>query len=158
MKRPADERIPGIIDRFLKGNATGDELAELAAWRAESPVNEVEYRRMERLIHTARSLGVPVGTAPARPTGASIVDAIDHTRTAEVGRVGKRGPLWAPWCIAAAAAVVALLGYADRRPADWAPAEVVTGTTELATVKLAEWYRGATCSLEQTARAGRQLP
>jgi len=129
-----------LIDRARRGEASEAELAELAAWRRGSPENERQYRSTVRLLEAARSLGPVMSTIPV-PTSADI-----RARAASRRRFAGVSPTmrWAPWAIAAAAGIVAIVALRSRTtPAadavpGWGATEVVTGATELATVQLGE--------------------
>jgi ferric-dicitrate binding protein FerR (iron transport regulator) len=127
-----------LIERVVRGEASADERAELAAWRRLTPENERHFRRTERLI-VAASERRPRGGVPPRPSADALL-AASAARTA-AGRA-RGGARWLPWGVAAAAsaaALVAVLGvgeWGDDGP--WAPAEIVTGATELATVTLGD--------------------
>ncbi|MGH7576103.1 MAG: DUF4880 domain-containing protein, partial [Longimicrobiales bacterium] len=129
-----------LIERALRGEASEAELAELVGWRRASPEHEQHYRRTERLIAAARTLRAdPV--AP-RPSAALIIaGSAAGGMAARALVVARRSRLEraAPWAVAAAAVLVAVLNLGDRgSPPAGAPAEVVTGSTELATVKLGD--------------------
>jgi transmembrane sensor len=129
-----------LIDRARRGEATSEEMARLDVWRRASPENDRSYRDVVRLLDAGHALGTvaPVG---AWPTAAEIV-----ARAGAQRRVAGRGLVlrWAPWAIAAAAAVVAAVALRESRAPSgapelsWGAAEVVTGATELATVQLGE--------------------
>lgn len=144
-----------LIERALRGGASEAELAALVAWRRAAPENEQHYRRIERLIAAARTLRADA--AVPRPSAASIIASAPNTspQRGEAGRdaaararphTGPRGSSRrsrlarsAPWAVAAAAVLVAMLNLRDAGgPADSGPAEVFTGATELATVKLSD--------------------
>ena len=127
-----------LIDRARRGEATPAELAELTAWRAASAENERQYRATIRLLDAGRALAA---TDPlvGRPTAAEII-ARGASRRRFAGR--SAAVRWAPWIIAAAAAIVAAVTLRARANEDvvpgWGATEVVTGATELATVQLGE--------------------
>jgi transmembrane sensor len=129
-------RLDAIIERALQGEATEAELAELAVWRNASPENERHCRRTERIIAAARSLR-PRGSVPPRPTAGAIIAAVESRHSTRRDRL--RAPArWIPWSIAAAAVLVAAIALGGNGDVPWAPAEVVTGASELATVKLGD--------------------
>ena len=128
-----------LIDRARRGEATSEEMARLDVWRRASPENDRSYRDTVRLLDAGHALGV-VAPAVDRPTAAEIVARAGARRRVGGGLVLR----WAPWAIAAAAAVVAAVALGTPRAAStapelsWGAAEVVTGATELATVQLGE--------------------
>ena len=131
--------VDALIERALRGEASESELAWLAAWRAASPENERLYRRTERLVAEARGLGADAAPVPRRPTAEDVVARVAlarHRRGSAVRTVAR----WAPWAAAAAAVLVAALDIGRPRGAGagWTPAEVITGPSELATVKLGD--------------------
>lgn len=128
-----------LIDRARRGEATDDELEELAAWRRESAENERRYQTTMGLLDAARSLG-RANLGLARPSSAEIIARANSRRRFAGTTVVAR---WAPWAIAAAAVVVAAVSLGGRtRIGDaipgWGATEVVTGVSELATVQLGE--------------------
>lgn len=138
MSPGTDRPIDALIERAVRGEATAEELARLAAWRAAAPENERLYRRTERLVAAAMELRPDADAVPPRPAAEDVVARVALTRR-------RRGPVvhaaarLAPWAVAAAAVLVAALEVARPvRDAGWAPAEVVTGPNELATVKLGD--------------------
>lgn len=138
MSQEPNPFMDALIERALSGEASEEELARLAAWRGAAPENERQYRRTERLVRAARELRSAADPVPRPPTSEDVIArvALTRRRRATAARAAAR---WAPWAVAAAAVLVAALEVA--RPgsdADWAPAEVVTGPSELATVKLGD--------------------
>jgi ferric-dicitrate binding protein FerR (iron transport regulator) len=125
-----------IIERSLAGEATESERIRLDAWRRASTANEAHYRRTERLLKAARALSVATpSTRP--PSASSIIAAVD--RVGRSARTRQRVWRWAPWLIATAALVVAALNLRAPTNSPASPgSEVVTGSNELATVKLAD--------------------
>lgn len=125
-----------LIERALRGEASESERMRVTEWRQASPENEQAYREIARLVEATRSL-TRAAQVPARPAAGSIV-----SRAASAGQAKSRGWLlrWVPWTVAAAALLAAIaLGLRPAvEPAGWAPAEVVTGASELATIKLAD--------------------
>ena len=128
-----------LIDRARRGEATADELARLDSWRRAKPEHERAYRDLIRMLDAGRALG-SVESPVTRPGVAEIVARVDARR-----RSVARGAIsrWAPWAIAAAAAVVAALalrtpGEVATADSGWGATEVVTGAAELATVQLGE--------------------
>lgn len=128
-----------LIDRARRGEATAAELDDLGTWRRESADNERQYQATLRLLDAGRALaeGKP---GVNRPTAAEIIARTKSGRRFTGVTVATR---WAPWAIAAAAAVVAAVSLrssttdGDAIPG-WGATEVVTGATELATVQLGE--------------------
>jgi ferric-dicitrate binding protein FerR (iron transport regulator) len=129
-----------LIDRARRGEATAPERAQLEAWRAESADNERQYRSTLRLLEAGHSLG-DIAATIARPTADEII-----ARVASRRRFGGRSTAarFAPWAMAAAAAIVAVVALhftpgvdGDTIPG-WRPTEVVTAAGELATVQLGE--------------------
>jgi ferric-dicitrate binding protein FerR (iron transport regulator) len=129
------QTMDALIERSLRGEASEEELAALAVWRRESQQHEIEYQRTARLIAAARAMQPVSSAIPERPSAASIV-----ARAGAAGRslsAGARFARWVPWALAAAAILVAALNVTMvRRGGAVTPAEIVTGATELATVKL----------------------
>jgi ferric-dicitrate binding protein FerR (iron transport regulator) len=129
-----------LIDRASRGEATDAELAELAAWRRASVDNERAYRATLRLLDVGRALA-HVDAGIARPSAAEIIARAGSRRRFAGTTTATQ---WAPWVIAAAAVVVAAVSLTWRRAATadalpgWGGTEVVTGTSELATVQLGE--------------------
>ena len=128
-----------LIDRAFRGEATETERAELAAWRAASAENDRLYRATIRLLETGRALG-QVESQIGRPSAAEVIARAKSRRRFTGVTVAAR---WTPWAIAAAAAVVAAVSLRTRTMSGdaipgWGATEVVTGTTELATVQLGE--------------------
>jgi ferric-dicitrate binding protein FerR (iron transport regulator) len=128
-----------LIDRARRGEATRDELAELAAWRSASPQNEREYHAMLRLLDAGRALR-DADLGLRRPSAGEIIARAASRRVGRAAGVMR----WIPWGIAAAAAIVAGVSLASRATAPdiavpgWGTTDVVTGATELATVQLGE--------------------
>ncbi|HEX6053390.1 MAG TPA: FecR domain-containing protein [Gemmatimonadaceae bacterium] len=128
-----------LIDRARRGETSAAELAELDAWRRASDANERQYRDTVRMLDVARSLGTESGPAIPAPTARELIEQSRSRRPP--GRVAAR---WAPWAIAAAASIMAVVAVQSRLEKDsdsvpgWNAAEVVTGSTELATVQLGE--------------------
>jgi ferric-dicitrate binding protein FerR (iron transport regulator) len=124
-----------LIERSLTGEASQKELEQLALWRRTSHENELEYQHTVRLVAAARDLQLPSAAIPTRPSAAAIITrarGVPHGSSASA-----RFARWAPWALAAAAILVAAVNLKlARRAGDVAPAEIVTGATELATVKL----------------------
>lgn len=133
-----------LIERALRGEATAAELAELAAWRSAAPEHEERYRRTERLVSAARGLRPAVDASARRPSAASIIAGARSGRTDRADqavRVGRRARVhhWGGWAVAAAAVVLMLLSpRGDENAESGPPTEVVTGASELATVKLGD--------------------
>ena len=129
-----------LIDRARRSEADASELAELDAWRRASPENERHYHSTRRLLDAGRGLA-SIETSVVRPEAAEIVARVTSRRRfagkTSIARL-------APWAIAAAAAIVAIVSLRSRVTTDddvipgWAATEVVTGASELATVKLGE--------------------
>jgi transmembrane sensor len=129
-----ERRLAELLDRVLRGEATREELDELAAWRSASPVHEERYRQHERLAGAARLLRRELRVSAA-PTAAELLRRGARTHAAPVVPHRSR---WV-WATAVAAAVVAaaVLGrVVGSRSGTIAHAEIVTGTSELATVQL----------------------
>jgi transmembrane sensor len=143
MNPPSGDDIDGIIERVLRGDAAAGEAERLAAWRRASPDNERQYHTIERILAAARSMRT-AGPVPRRPTAGAIIDAsARRTRPLVRGRITRL----APWAIAAAAVLVAVLNI--PRPDVSASSEIVTGAAERATVKLAD---GSTVRLGPSSR------
>jgi ferric-dicitrate binding protein FerR (iron transport regulator) len=129
-----------LIDRVMRGEATPEEQAELAAWRSATVENEREYQEVVALLRTLRDVTPSKAVHPPRA-----VDLIDrmHRRREEAGRERRSMVTrWLPWSVAAAAVIVAVtLGWSTyTRPpmGSWQPTEIVTGAGELATVQLGD--------------------
>ena len=145
-----------LIERSLRGEASPRELERLAAWRSESPEHERRYRELERLLGAARSLRVEAPRS-APPSAAAIIARAGASRARREPPAPRR---WraaavraAPWGLAAAAALVAVVLGARLATRDVAAehAEVVTGTAELATVTLRD---GSVIRLAPMSRLG----
>ena len=129
-----------LIDRARRGEASAEELTQLDAWRRAADENERQYLSTLRLLDAGKSLGAVDAQAPS-PTAAEVI-----ARAASRRRFLGRGAAarWAPWAIAAAAAIVAAVSLRSRVTdtagaiPDWRATEVVTGAAELATVQLGE--------------------
>src|SRR5687768_16985577 len=63
---------PDAIERVLRGDASREELESIAAWRRDSPENEREYRRLERLVRAAGSLRTETRAA-VPPSAAELI-------------------------------------------------------------------------------------
>jgi len=129
-----------LIDRARRGEASPAELTQLEEWRRASEANARLYEHTIRLLDAGRALGT-LGPHPRpRPTAGQIIRRA-AARPTTVRRAVAR---WAPWAIAAAAAIVAAVALRARTPANgtavpgWSATEVVTGSSELATVQLGE--------------------
>jgi ferric-dicitrate binding protein FerR (iron transport regulator) len=131
--------VDELIDRARRGEADATELAELDAWRRASSENERHYHSTRRLLDAGRGLA-SIETSVVRPEAAEIVARVTSRRrfagNTSIARM-------APWAIAAAASIVAIVSLQSRVTTDdvipgWAATEVVTGASELATVKLGE--------------------
>jgi transmembrane sensor len=143
MNPRSGDDIDGIIERVLRGDAAPGESERLAAWRRASPGNERHFHAVERIVASARSTRT-AGPVPRRPTAGAIIDAsARRTRKTARGRIARA----APWAIAAAAVLVAILN--SPRGDAGASSEIVTGAAELATVKLAD---GSTVRLGPSSR------
>jgi transmembrane sensor len=137
MSDVADGSMDALIERVLSGAASDIELRRLAVWRQASPSNEECFARAERLATAARSLRFTGAVGPPRPAAADIVARVHASRRETAAR--HRAIRWTAGGVAAAAVlVVAIGGLALRDNGGWEPAEITTGTTELATVKLAD--------------------
>ena len=128
-----------LIDRARRGEATAAEVNDLGTWRRESADNERQYQATLRLLDAGRALAEGE-TAVNRPTAAEIIARTKSRRRFTGVTMAAR---WAPWAIAAAAAVVAAVSLRSRTTSGdtipgWGATEVVTGATELATVQLGE--------------------
>lgn len=124
--------VDGIIERALRGEADGQELARLDAWRRATPGNERHYHALERIVEAARSAHA-AGSVPRRPTAGAIIDVAARSSRRSLGT---RITRLVPWGVAAAAVLVAAVALASAR--DRTSSEIVTGAAERATVKLAD--------------------
>ena len=127
-----------IIERELRGEATTDELRQLAEWRRASLANEHDYRRLIRLLDTTRTLSSNRHTTA--PSAAAVLAR--HRSEAPVPRVRWT---WTPWIIAAAAAAGLVVGatlqrrHASTQSAAWGGfADVTTAAAEMTTVQLSD--------------------
>lgn len=131
-----------LIERALRGEASEAELIELVAWRRAAPEHERHYRRTQRLIAAARALRTDAAASPTRPSAATIIAAASASSPAATARLRRprlRLGRLAPWAVAAAAVLVAVLNLRDGGESrNWVPAEIITGAAELATVRLAD--------------------
>ena len=129
-----------LIDRARRGEASPAELIRLEEWRRTSGANARLYGHTVRLLDAARTLGTVGPHARPRPTAAEIVRRTSSRQTSVRRTVGR----WAPWAVAAVALIVAAVSFRARTRSDdaaapgWGATEVVTGSTELATVQLGE--------------------
>ena len=140
---------PDAIERALRGDASREELESIAAWRRESPENEREFRRLERLVRAATSMRAELRAA-APPSAAELIERMRAPgmtgleRTDVAGPHGRSNDRWriAIVTTAAAAALVAAATVGRISASDagslLAPAEIVTGPSELATVQLGD--------------------
>ena len=103
-----------LIDRARRGEASAAELDQIDAWRRASPDNERQYRTTLRLLEAGRALG-DIETAVAQPTAAEIVARVAARRRFAGRGVAAR---FAPWAIAAAAAIVAVVSIRERVATD----------------------------------------
>ncbi|HTE45297.1 MAG TPA: FecR domain-containing protein [Gemmatimonadaceae bacterium] len=124
-----------IIEREQRGEATPDEVQQLAEWRRASLTNEHDYRRVVRLLETARTLSADRHIAV--PSAASVL-----ARARPAGEAIAMKSRWLPWLVGAAAAAGLVVGIALQRrtavatsPA-WGFADVTTGAAEMTTVLL----------------------
>jgi transmembrane sensor len=124
-----------IIEREQRGEATPEELRQLAEWRRASLSNEHDYRRLIRRLATTRTLSSERRTTV--PSAATVLAR--HRPDAPSPRARSR---WTPWLVAAAAAAGLVAGAAlqGRRPNTaspaWGFADVTTGAAEMTTVQL----------------------
>ena len=129
-----------LIDRARRGEASPAELTQLEEWRRASGANARAYESTIRMLDAAHALGTLGPHARPRPTAADIIRRT-ASRRASVRHIAAR---WAPWAVAAAAAIVAAVSLRARSQdsqaavAGWGATEVVTGSSELATVQLGE--------------------
>ena len=71
--------MDALIERALRHEATRDELAALAAWRAARPEHDVRWRRVARLLRGAAALrGELRGATP--PTAAELFHHVRRHR------------------------------------------------------------------------------
>jgi transmembrane sensor len=128
-----------IIDRAMRGEATPQELAQLATWRRASDANELHYRQVVSLVEALSRRGST--SAHGRPpTAAELLERSARQAALRPG-AGRRSRVmpWLPWGIAAAATLAFSMVMQSRTgSADttWQPTEIVTGASELATVQL----------------------
>ena len=126
-----------IIDRAVRGEATPQELAQLATWRQQSSDNERHYYQVLALLE-ALSRRTPSAQLTA-PTAAQLLER-GQRRVELRPRPGRTiARRWISWGIAAAAIIAiaaAVRSRAVSSGAAWQPTEVVTGAGELATVQL----------------------
>ena len=129
-----------LIDRARRGEASPAELTQLEKWRRASDANARVYESTVRMLDAARALGTLGPHARPRPSAGEIIRRATARRTS-----ARRAAIrWAPWAIAAAAAIVAVVSLRTRPQTDaaaipgWGATEVVTGSSELATVQLGE--------------------
>jgi transmembrane sensor len=103
-------------------------------WRRASVANEHRFRQTTRLLAAAESLVPPL--ADVTPTAATV---LARPRSIDRAAIPRRVPAWLPWTIAAAA-TVALLVVRRGQVSDTqlALGDVVTGATEMATVRLGD--------------------
>ena len=136
------ERVNEIIERTFRGEADAEEIQRLTQWRHDSLANERHYRKLVRLLDTARALvpSVPDDTAHARAS--SIIaerSSVGHRDAARAGGMQTSVRRWAPWSVAAAMVLVAVSAWLTRvRAPDpaWGATDVSTGRSEMATVQL----------------------
>lgn len=138
MTGDAMREVEEIIERALHGDASDRELAALAVWRRAAPENERHYRRTQRLLEEARALRGEESVVPPRPSAAAIAETVRARQAKGFPARARRAAMrWVPWSVAAAAVLLAVMRpWTEAEQPGWAPTEVVTGATELATVKL----------------------
>ena len=135
-----------IIIRVLNGRAEPIEERRLANWRAESPQNEQYFREISTIWNWTGT-AAPENDAeslPAPPTLATIISRGDALRRQDV----RRRFVWGlgrkeirPWAAAAVIAAVSLgvwIGRIGPAPIEVRGTEYVAGSTEAATVALAD--------------------
>ena len=129
-----------IIDRAIRGEATPDELARLAAWRQASSENERCFHETVALLEAlSRRRAAKHALDVNRPTAAELLER--QRRREELRHPPRRSVM--PWIAASAAAaailvaaVATLRSRASPSTSTWQATEVVTGAGELATVQL----------------------
>lgn len=130
-----------IIDRVIRGEASPQESAELAAWRQASPDNERQYQEMVALLRALGNVRADAGLGPP-PRAAHLIKVMRRRDTERLTRERAGWTPWLPWGVAAAAAVLAITvtwSSTNAPPnSSWQPTEIVTGAGELATVQLGD--------------------
>jgi transmembrane sensor len=131
-----DEPTDELLDRVVRGDATHQERDTIAAWRRAAPEHERRYRHVERIAHAAQALRDDLH-ANEPPTVAALL----QRRWRVDAPAPRRGPTVRRWAGVAAAAAVLLAAVVGRylgapRASALSEAEIVTGTSELATIQL----------------------
>jgi transmembrane sensor len=133
--------IHSVVLSHLLDEATPEERAALATWRAASPANEREFRWLTRIWKLLGAIGPDL-----LPPASRLAELSSGTRGAAQTRSSARAPKrwWernfsarlARWCALAAAAALVVVGTGrgSLRPSG----DVVTGRGEVATVRLSD--------------------
>lgn len=130
-----DEPDDELLDRVLRGEATPREMEEVAAWRHAAAQHERRYRQLEQIREAAHALESDLHASVPPTVGALL------QRRWQAPAPARRKALLPRWAAIAAAAAALLIAVKVGRDIGLAtstasPAEIVTGTSELATVQL----------------------
>lgn len=131
--------MESLILKWLEGNATPDEDAELRRWRSQAPENEEKFRDFSKIWRALPTVRESSEVAPA-PTARSLIDRAGvRALPRDPSRArGRRARELAMGAVAAAALIVAAVAvrYAARHGSGFGTDEFVTGPSGVSTVTL----------------------
>jgi ferric-dicitrate binding protein FerR (iron transport regulator) len=132
--------IDDLITRSLEGRTTADEQEALAAWRSASPANEARFQQLAWVWTVSGQALTAVPTTP--PPAAAVIRAADSAQgVATVRSRSSSAWRWLTPALAAAAMLVVGIGLGRWSGAGvemFAPVEVRTAATEMASVELSD--------------------